>query len=384
MFDPNSKKLYIKSLNESQLRSTILLPLLKRMGLEDVLEYHGGGAEKGKDIVCRYKDPLGELHYVGIVVKSTDIHGAVGKKGSASEVLFQAEQTLSEPFSDVYSLDNVGIRECWIVTSGIIKNTAIESIRGKLGKSNLDKLTRFIDQDKLITLIDRFWPEFWVNDLMLENLAHSLFSPVASAKSRALFMAEHPGTISTEKVKDVSREIIAEMDDLERTIETVATLHRDRISLLRRRVRLHDVVSETVRKLGTLRGKSSIHIDIDSSLALDLDIRTFRQALSNVLVNAIDYSRASARPIEARGFKAAEHAVLQIRDWGIGIPEGWEELIFHVGIRASNAPSTVGSKAGLGLYLARALVELHLGKIRLTSRVDPTEFSIYLPLEVLS
>jgi signal transduction histidine kinase len=384
MFDPNAKILYLQSLDESRLRATILLPLLRRMGLEDVLEYHGGGAEKGKDIVCRYKDPLGELHYVGIVVKRTDIHGAVGKKGSASEVLFQVEQTLNEPFSDVYSLDNVGIRECWVITSGIIKNTAIESIRGKLGKSNLDKLTRFIDRDKLITLIDRFWNEFWVNDLMIENLAHSLFAPVASTKSRALFMAGHPGTISADKLKDVSQEIIAEMDSLERTIETVATLHRDRISLQRKRVNLHSVVTEAIKKLGTLRSKHSIEIDIGPSLVLDLDMRTFRQALSNILENSIIYSGASATPIEVRGFKVAEHIVLQIRDWGIGIPEGWEDLIFHVGIRAPNAPSTVGSRAGLGLYLARALVELHQGKIRLTSRTDPTEFSIYLPLAEVS
>ena len=379
MFDPNAKKLYIQSLNESQLRTMILLPLLRRMGLDDIKEYHGGGAEKGKDIVCRYKDPLGELHYVGIVVKSTDIHGAVGKKGSASEVLFQVEQTLDEPFSDVYSLENIGIRECWVVTSGLIKNTAIESIRGKLGKSNLDKLTRFIDQDKIITLIDRLWPEFWINDLMLENLAHSLLTPIASTKSRALFIAEHPGTISREKIREVSQEIAAEMDNLEQLVEVVSTLHRDRILLKKKPVNVREAVIDTIKPMSTRKGQR-IQIEIDTLPVVYLDIRSFRQILINILLNAIKFSSASSRPVEVRGFEVAGNVVLQIRDWGIGIPEGWEELIFHVGMRAPNAPPAVGPGVGLGLYIARMLIELHQGEIRLTSRVNPTEFSLYLPL----
>jgi hypothetical protein len=126
-----------------------------------VIEHHGGSAEKGKDIIGYYEGLLGEHRYVCVVAKVGDIHGSVSKRGSASEVLFQAEQALSEPYTDVYTLQEVRMDECWVMTTGEIKNTAIDSIRGTLAKSNLDKLVRFIDGKRLVELVSLYMPGFW-------------------------------------------------------------------------------------------------------------------------------------------------------------------------------------------------------------------------------
>jgi hypothetical protein len=50
-----------------------------------------------------------------------------------------------------------------------IKNTAIESIRGKLKKSNLDKLLRFIDGNKLIELLDKHMPNYFFKEIEYFN-----------------------------------------------------------------------------------------------------------------------------------------------------------------------------------------------------------------------
>lgn len=139
--------------------------------MQGVLAYHGGSAEKGNTVF--YIGPLGDRRYVGIVAKTTNLHGAVSSRGSASEALFQIEQALNEPYTDVYDLREVSLDECWIITTGDIKNTAVESVRGKLAKSNLHKTTRFVDRNRLIELVDRHMPGFWEIDLHLSPLASS-------------------------------------------------------------------------------------------------------------------------------------------------------------------------------------------------------------------
>jgi two-component sensor histidine kinase len=380
MIDLESKATYIASLNESQLRFRIIIPLLSRMGLYDVKEYHGGVAEKGKDIVCRYRDPLGETHHVAIVVKARNIHGAVGRSGSASEVLFQVEQALQEPFSDIYSLEEVAIRECWVMTSGVIKNTAVESIRGKLGKSNLDKVTRFIDRDKIVTLVDRFWPELWVGDRVIEILAHELIAPVSSSRARALFIADHPGNISERVAREACSEIASEMRRLERTIESVATLYRDKILIEKRKINVSKLIEEEVRDVLAIHRKASIEIRLGDLPAIELDARSVKQAIANVLRNAVKYSKLAGTTVTVTGLTNAKQLIIKISDTGVGVPDGWEELIFHVGVKAPNAIDAFPLGPGLGLYLSRRLIELNGGDIRLTSRRDPTEFSIYFPL----
>ena len=99
----DNREEYLQSLSEDQLRNIVLIPLLTQIGFADVIEYHGS-VEKGKDIICRFRDMLGEVRYVGVVVKRTDIHGAVGKTGSAGEVLLQVQQTFDQPYTDIFDL----------------------------------------------------------------------------------------------------------------------------------------------------------------------------------------------------------------------------------------------------------------------------------------
>ncbi|MDI6784838.1 MAG: NACHT domain-containing protein, partial [bacterium] len=132
------------------------------MGFKDVIEYHGGIAEKGKDIIYYTMDDFENKEYTGVVAKSNDITGSVSDDEGAKNILFQIEQTLQEGYTDVYNLNKLKIDKCLVITSGKIKNTAIESINGKLENSHLNKLVKFIDIEKLIDLIDKHMPSaFW-------------------------------------------------------------------------------------------------------------------------------------------------------------------------------------------------------------------------------
>jgi hypothetical protein len=77
-------KQYLSSLAEDQLRTIVMLPLLRAMGLKDVVDYHGGGAEKGKDVIGWYADPTGQRRYVAVVLKKGDLHPRKPPSGSGS------------------------------------------------------------------------------------------------------------------------------------------------------------------------------------------------------------------------------------------------------------------------------------------------------------
>ncbi|UCH95557.1 MAG: HEAT repeat domain-containing protein [Candidatus Aminicenantes bacterium] len=161
--DENKKLEILQKLSEDRLRKEVLIPLFKKMGFNDVIEYHGT-AEKGKDIIFYEINKFDKKDYIGVVVKTTSITGSVSKSGNAMEILFQMEQTFNEPYTDIYGLKELVIDRCIVITSRDIKPSAIESIRGKLKRSHLDKLVNFIDGNKLVELLDKHMPDYFFKE----------------------------------------------------------------------------------------------------------------------------------------------------------------------------------------------------------------------------
>jgi signal transduction histidine kinase len=101
--------------------------------------------------------------------------------------------------------------------------------------------------------------------------------------------------------------------------------------------------------------------------------------LEKLLDNAVKYS-AQGQPILVRVEGEAEHAIVQVIDRGTGIPVEHRKGLFEPFVRgdASNTQNVYGT--GLGLYIAKTIVELHGGKIWVQSKVDQGScFSFSLP-----
>src|SRR5207247_9445521 len=103
-------------------------------------------------------------------------------------------------------------------------------------------------------------------------------------------------------------------------------------------------------------------------LVTQVEPERIEQVLGNLLSNAIKYSPKGG-PIQVRLREAVEaQAVhLSVRDRGIGIPARQQARIFGRFERADNSHPYGISGTGLGLYLCRALVEQHGGRIRFES-----------------
>ena len=110
-----------------------------------------------------------------------------------------------------------------------------------------------------------------------------------------------------------------------------------------------------------------------------LDRNQFQQAIFNLLSNAIKYAfkDPDAFRVEIEGFEI--DLVIQFRDWGPGIEDGEEELIFEEGYRGKSSFENNVTGQGLGLWVVRQIVKGHGGSITVTNLKWPTEFTISLP-----
>ena len=150
----------LAGLNEKDLRETVLVPLLTRIGYQAVTLRHGC-RERGKDIICFKQDQLGGREYLAIVAKAVDLNGSVSSSEGLREVLHQINQCFDIPDEDLFGMRKISIDRVWVVTSKSIVSGAEDSIFESLKKSNLNKVTRFMSGQRLAELIDEYFPAYW-------------------------------------------------------------------------------------------------------------------------------------------------------------------------------------------------------------------------------
>ncbi|MBZ0298679.1 MAG: PAS domain-containing sensor histidine kinase [Anaerolineae bacterium] len=125
-----------------------------------------------------------------------------------------------------------------------------------------------------------------------------------------------------------------------------------------------------------------IHYSCDVMLQdVLLDKKLMRQMLSNLVSNAIKYSPPD-KPIHVRLEYEESAVILEVRDFGMGIPEADLPHLFEPFHRAANVDTIPGT--GLGLVIIKESVDLHGGTITVDSQLDMgTTFMINIPITTL-
>jgi signal transduction histidine kinase len=123
----------------------------------------------------------------------------------------------------------------------------------------------------------------------------------------------------------------------------------------------------------------TICVDLPSDLPdVCMDPDTFREALSNLIANAIKYNRPEGRVcISAR--EQSDWVVVAVEDTGLGMDEKEIPFIFEQFYRSKNKEVRRRQGTGLGLTIVQKVVRAHCGKIEVLSRPgEGSTFSVYL------
>lgn len=116
---------------------------------------------------------------------------------------------------------------------------------------------------------------------------------------------------------------------------------------------------ETFEAAATAKGISLRAAVPPGALRADFDHDRVLQVLANLIANAIKFT-PSGGLIEVRGGSSADGVEVSVSDTGAGIPDGMREVIFD---RFGQAGRNDRRGLGLGLYIARCIVEAHRGRI---------------------
>lgn len=175
------------------------------------------------------------------------------------------------------------------------------------------------------------------------------------------------GTLSVDQqvflttIKANTQRLTALVDDL---LE-MGRIDAGRVVLARRPADVQQLVAEAVVTLGDepAQRRQTLTIELGNVPLLDADARRIVQVLANLLSNATKYTPAGGQ-IAVRAASRGDALVeIRVSDTGIGLSEEQQQQLFTPFYRADSPLRDEVSGTGLGLCIARALVELHGGTI---------------------
>lgn len=112
-----------------------------------------------------------------------------------------------------------------------------------------------------------------------------------------------------------------------------------------------------------------------------IDIDKIDIAIQNIIDNAIKYSKPKVGKVDITIQVHGETLMIIVKDNGIGIPDNQKKFLFNKFFRADNAVRTVPNSSGLGLYIAKEIIEMHNGMIQFESTLGKgSTFMLQLPL----
>ncbi|MCA9933467.1 MAG: GAF domain-containing protein [Ardenticatenaceae bacterium] len=233
--------------------------------------------------------------------------------------------------------------------------------------------------------LTRYREEEALQKTFISVVSHELKTPVSIIKGYAGTLRRQDAHWSPEILDESLAVIEEEADNLTNLIDNLLEASRLQAGTfnleIHEDINLAKLTASAAKKFGTQSGKHHISVEFPQDFpTIYGDERRLGQVLNNLLSNAIKYSPDGGNIIIS-GTAHSEHVTLSVRDNGIGIPKHEQHRIFQKFSRLDNALSRKTEGTGLGLFLTKAIIEAHNGRIWFTNNTDGpgTTFTFSLP-----
>ncbi len=219
------------------------------------------------------------------------------------------------------------------------------------------------------------------------NVSHELKTPITAIKGYVETLQDGVGDRETEEkfLSIVARQV----DRLENLVEDILTLSRIEASQQHTKVkmvecqpcRLIQRAIETCR-LQAERKSISLVMDCDETIRCRLDSFLMEQAVSNLIINAINYSPENTQ-VMVKAYRQGGLLRIDVIDKGVGIHKKDIKHIFERFYRADKARSRQLGGTGLGLAIVKHIIQIHRGRIKVKSEPGKgSTFSLLVPLDL--
>lgn len=222
-------------------------------------------------------------------------------------------------------------------------------------------------------------------DEFLAVLAHELRNPLAPIASGIELMksaGSEPQMLErlVPMMGRQVRQLVRMVDDL---LE-VSRISGGHLRLQRAPVQLADIVRDAVASVAPLIERAGQNLLVsmpDEPVLLDADAARLTQVVANLLNNATRYTEAGGR-INISAERDREMVAISVRDTGLGMSEEVAQHVFELFYRGNDPRQAGDSGLGIGLAIARQLVELHGGTLSCASAGPDrgSEFTVRIPV----
>lgn len=214
--------------------------------------------------------------------------------------------------------------------------------------------------------------------------SHELKTPLTSMmlqtqrmkRNLAKGFNEHVDATKLEQLLHSNEKGILKLNRLVEDVLDVSRLSNGNLNIVLNEVNLSELVKETIEKMRSFYGKVELTLNLpDVPVTGKWDAFRLEQVLTNLLTNAHRYGKGSA--VQVNLTLTEGKAKLSVKDQGMGIQQKDLEKIFN---RFEQGKNSYHAGMGLGLYISKQIVDLHLGKIEVDSTVgEGSTFTISLP-----
>lgn len=210
-----------------------------------------------------------------------------------------------------------------------------------------------------------------MQNVFISSVSHELKTPVALIKGYAGTLRREDAHWDRNVILESLAVIEEEADRLTELIEDLlaaSKLQAERMRLNLSDVRLDELAARAVERFSTQTQRHQFKLSFPPQFpVIQGDEERLRRVFDNLLSNAIKYS-PDGGTIEVGGQADDQSITVFVRDEGVGISESEQEHIFDRFYRVDGTLSRKTQGTGLGLYLAKGIIEAHNGTLNVKSK----------------
>lgn len=313
----------------------------------------------------RESEVLGQFYFK--VLRPKDRQGNdLGLQDSVILQAFAGEEVVNR---EMIICARDGQRFAVSVTASCVRSVRGEPMNGIL---NIHDLTREHQQEEQ-------------RSTFISVISHELQTPIAIIKGYASTLARTDANFDTETIRSRLLAIEDEADRLNKLVGNLLYASRIQAHGLLMDVASLDLEQLIRRMVRRLRAKSpDVHVSFSIPAHLPVviaDRERIEEVLQNLLDNAVKYS-PRRQELAVACYVTGEEVIVSVSDAGMGIALREQEQIFDRFHRLGDPLSQSSPGAGLGLYICKAIIEAHGGRIWVESTLrQGSTFSFSLPRE---
>jgi signal transduction histidine kinase len=219
--------------------------------------------------------------------------------------------------------------------------------------------------------------------------SHQLRSPLTAIRGYASMLLEGSYGKVPAKAAEVLGRIQESSGFMATSIEdflNVSRIEQGRMKYELTQTDIRDMAAKVAEELKASAAKKGIALMFDTASSgpaiANIDPGKMRQVIYNLIDNALKYTPTGSITVSVFTDNQAKIITLQIKDTGVGMSTETQGAIFDKFVRAKNANSINVSGTGLGLYVAKQMIEAMQGRISATSPGEGkgSTFTVVLPM----